>query len=144
MIESVLDAGASVIAGRQIPIGGTGVLTEAPTLTPALLTAAALPINSTLRYALPVRGASAIDVVLRFSAVTATVPTVRIYKTLNDGQTEKMGPTGASAAVAFAAFANGVQQTASITTLRGERVVIVEITTGANAPTLDQAEYSTL
>jgi hypothetical protein len=132
----------AIATGRQLPIVGTGLAIDpSPELA---LAGQTLPANSTLLFALPVRGASSVDVLLRFSTVTATVPTASIYKTMADGLTEKMNAAGASAAVAFAAFVNGVQQTASVTTLRGERVVLLKIVTGANPPTIDQAEYSTL
>lgn len=130
---------------RQASIGGTGTLPDNPTnLNPPALAGQTLALGTVFTFALPVSGAGAVEVVLRFSAVGAAPPTADIRKTLADGVTEKMSPVGASAKVAFgAAFANGVQQTASISTLRGEKVVLLTITTTTNAVTVDQAEYST-
>lgn len=100
----------------------------------------------TYYFAIPVAGCSAVDVVLRTSAGGAniTAASTKIYKTMVDGVTEKMGATGSSAAVASASFVDATQQTISITTLRGERSILFKlVVTGAGA-TFDQAEFSAL
>lgn len=135
----------AIVRGRQLTIVGSGVVPDTDATLAVALIARALPASGTYYFPLPVTGASAIDVILRLSAHTGTVPTASIYKTLLDGTTEKMDSAGASEAVAFSAFVDGSQRKASITTLRGEKVVMLKIVVpGASTSTFDQGEYSSL
>jgi hypothetical protein len=122
-------------AGRQAQIGGAGDAAEDDGGAPL---AGQTLTEGTYTYELPVSGAAAVDVTLKASSVTGTIaPT--IYPTYVDGLTAKGTP------VAFDTLANDTLQTKSIETLRGERVVMLEIVVGAGeSVTFSQAEYSAL
>src|SRR5712664_2452146 len=97
---SIYEQQNPISSGRQKLITGTGVPND---LSPLLeLAGQTLPINSTLLFELPTEGDSSVDVTLAFSAVGASPPVCSLSKTLRD-KSEKMGATGARAAVAFPA-----------------------------------------
>lgn len=92
----------------------------------------------TYYYYLNCGGAAAIDVTLRASTVTGT-HTITLYPVLSDGVTIKGTATSVSSLVA------NTQATTSLTTLRGERGVMLKIVVnGASALVFDQAEHSAL
>lgn len=97
-----------------------------------------LAASGTYYFYIPVAGCAAVDVTLRASTVTGT-HTITLYPVLSDGVTIKGTATAVSSLVA------ATQATTSITTLRGEKGVILKIVVAA-ASTLafDQAEASAL
>lgn len=102
--------------------------------------------SGTYYFLIPAAGCAAVDVTLRASANATNIDTTnsKVYRVLSDWVTEKMGATGSSTAVTFGgAFANGTQQTASVTTLRGERGVLLKLVLTGSV-TFDQAESSAL
>lgn len=124
--------------------GGSTSLQDQAGIAP--LMGRALPAG-TYTFALPVSGAAAIDVTLRLATLAGgvTVPTARLFRTLVDGLTEKLDATGASTAVAFPALpaAGGTMRTGSLTGIRGEQIVALEITVPAGeTATFDLAEYT--
>ena len=90
-------------------------------------------------YPLPSGGSAALDAILK-GTHTGTVPTARLYATQLDGVTVK------GTAVAFGAYpGDNTDWIGSITTLRGERVTMVEITVpAASTFTPTKGEYSAL
>jgi len=95
--------------------------------------------TGTYYYFLNCGGAAAIDVTLRMSAHTGTVPTITFYPVLADGVSIKGTATSVSA------LSDATQSTTSLTTLRGERGCLLKIVVpGASSATFDQAEYSAL
>jgi len=136
------------IRGTCVSLGAT-----APTLNDVSGSAVASMVDlvgrtlaaGTYYFFLACSGAAAVDVTLRASANATNIDATntKVYRTLSDNVTEKMNATGSSSAVTFATFANGTQQTASITTLRGERGALLKLVTTGSV-TIDQADYSAL
>lgn len=121
-------AAVAAAIGRQALIADTdGQPLEGDTLTEGVYT-----------FALPVAGATTLEVHLTASAVTGA-PTASVVKTYADGTTAK------GAAVDFAAFVADTAQDAGWSDGRGERVALLTITVPAGASiTLARAEYNAL
>lgn len=126
--------------GRQRAI--TGVGTGAPGAYDSPNTLAGQTLQpGTYKYQLPIAGASiAVDVTLNMSSHTGTAPTPKIYLTYADGLTQK------GSVVNFAQLADGAIQTASLTTLHGEKIAVLEILVPAasSATFAAPTEYSAL
>lgn len=141
--ESILTGAA---AGWQNAIKGTN-LAVSGTLTVADLdgngksAVAGTPLagasltTGTYYYYIPVAGCQNLDVTLRLAS--GTVPTITLYPVLSDGVSIKGTATSVTALVAAA------QATTSLTTLKGERGVILKIVAGGTC-SLDQADYSAI
>lgn len=130
------------VQGWQDYLRGAGTQTGLDSMK-RLVDAGTNSTAGTYFYAVPCFGANAVDITLRASTLTGTV-TVTAYKTLGDGFTEKMDATGASAAITITLVA-ATQKTGSITTLRGERIVILKIViAGSSSVAFDQAEFSAI
>lgn len=122
--------------GAQDLVHGDGSI---PRVSDGLLTAVAFAASTVYKFQLPSGGASALDCTLKLASHTGTVPTAKLYATYADGVTQK------GAAVNFGALADATAVLASITTLRGERYVVLEITVpAASTAVFGQAEYSAL
>lgn len=80
----------------------------------------------------PTAGRSRVAVEFGISAHTGAVPTVSLFKTLNDAATEEMNEAGVSEAVAFAP-ADGAVQRGRITDLTGERRAVLKIVVAGGA-----------
>lgn len=103
------------------------------------LAGATLAASSTYYYAIPTAGCAALDVTLRMSSHTGTVPTITLYPTLSDNISIK------GTATAVSSLVDATQATTSVTTLRGERVWILKIVVpAASTATFDQGDYSAL
>jgi hypothetical protein len=122
-----LEGNATVNAGARQPLAGATLAT------------------GTYYFFIPTSGCSAVDVTLRETAGNANIDTTntKLFRVLVDGVSEKMNAAGISAAVAFGAFTNALQQTASVTGLRGERGVLLKLVLTGSV-TFDQAEFSAL
>lgn len=145
------------MTGWQLPITGTNLVVTAlvrASVDGNTLAAAATQklagvslATGTYYYYIPTAGCSAVDVTLRSSAATGTglQSATTVYRVLSDGITEKMAAGGTSAAVAFATFVNGTQQTVSITGLRGEAGALLKIVVPSSSTvTFDHADMSAL
>lgn len=137
--------------GRQQKITGTnvsvtGTLTRADVEGNTTSAAASIPLagagalsTGTYYYFMNTGGSAAIDVTLRMSAHTGTVPTITFYPVLSDGVSIKGTATSVSA------LSDNTQSTTSLTTLRGERGCLLKIVVPAtSSATFDQAEFSAL
>lgn len=115
-----LDGNAGA-ADAGIPLAGGGTLA-----------------TGTYYFYIPVAGCAAVDVTLRASTVTGT-HTITLYPVLSDGVSIK------GTATSVTALSANTQATTSLTTLRGERGVILKIiVAGASSLVFDQAEASAL
>ena len=134
---SLIERALRADLGAQTTItgGGTFALADAATLFSAL--GALGP--GTYVFQMPAQGAVALDIRLQ-GTHTTVVPTASIYATYNDGQTQK------GAAVALPTYpGDSADWVASITTLRGERYVVLALVVPATAtftPTI--GEFSAL
>lgn len=132
-----LDPIERIYTGRQLPICGNGTIPDV-TDRPAKLEGVAIGASQTLYYSMHTTGSAEIDITLRPSAVSGTV-TITCYPTLRDGVTIK------GTATAFTAPAAGTQETKTLQSLRGCRIVVLKVeTAAASSITFDQAEFSTL
>ena len=132
----------SAATGRQRVITGDGVHVDGISTTQLTSLNNAGGSAVTYLFAMPAQGSQALDVDLLTGAITGTGPTVSIYRTMLDHVTQK----GSSVAVnSGSALAASTAYEASITTLRGEEVVIFAITVPASSSVAFQrAEFSTL
>lgn len=153
-LEGAVQGWQGKLAGTLTAVSGTPVMADIAgnTTTNAGAMQALVPASTgvvltvgTYYFFIPAAGCSAVDVTLRASANATNIDATntKLYKVLSDGVTEKMGSTGTSGAVTFAIFANATQQTASITTMRGERGCLLKLVLTGSV-TFDQAEFSAL
>lgn len=127
------------ITGTNVSQGGTLAIGDISSNSAGNPLAGQVLATGTFYYALPVSGCSALDVTLRMSAHTGTVPTITLYPTLSDSVSIK------GTATSVTSLADATQATTTVTGLRGERVWLLKIVVpAASSATFDQADYSSL
>lgn len=128
----------NTIQGTNVSVSGTLTRMDLDCVGARATLAGATLSTGTYYYFIPTAGVAELDVTLRASAVTGT-HTITLYPVLSDCVSIKGTATSVSALVA------ATQATTSLTTLRGERGVILKIVVdAASSLTFDQADYSAL